>query len=140
MQAHTRRILIWSAGIAVFIGAIVGAAFLGIAMAKRDLPESAGETVRAQYPVGIIVTVGQAGEPVYFASEIQKLRDYWFAHPSAAKRIEAGAEEAGIRKIEGIVEVRTLRQDADVVEVDVLTSDASGETGWIHLDQLPRQP
>jgi hypothetical protein len=140
MQAHTRRILFWSASIIGFIGAIVGAAFLGISMAKNDLPESEGENARAQYPVGIIVTVGQPGEPVYFAGEIQKLRDYWFANPSSEERDKAVARGAGIRKLEGKIEVRTLRQDADVVEVDVLTGDANRETGWIHLEQLPPQP
>ena len=140
MQPQSRRILIWSAGVAAFAGAMVGAAFLGIGMAKRDLHDASGDAGRTQYPVGVIVTVGQGSEPVYFASSVQPLRDYWFAYTTAKKRSESDEPAGSVRKLTGQIEVRTLRQDADVVEVDVLTGDANGQTGWIHLSQLPPQP
>lgn len=136
MPPQVQRILIWAVSILGFTGALVGAAFLGIAMAKRGLPENAGQTPQDFYPVGVIVTVGAADDPVFFAGEVQPLRDFWFAHSTAEKR---GAAEAGrgVTRLTGGIEVRTLGQDADVISVDVLTGEASGQTGWIHLSQLP---
>jgi len=136
MPPQVQRILIWAMSILGFTGALVGAAFLGIAMAKRSLPENAVRLTEDLYPVGVIVTVGSADEPVFFAAEIQPLRDFWFANSTTEERAAAQSGR-GVERLPGGIEVRTLGQDADVISVDVLTGEANGQTGWIHLEQLP---
>lgn len=123
------------AGGVVFSAALVGAAIWGAAAARRDLPESARQSIG--YPLGVVVTLTAETQPLYLAPDVRSLRDYFFAFQTPDERRAGDAEARGLRRIFSPIEVRTLRRDADGIEVVVLTGALSGKVYWVHVSQLP---
>lgn len=116
--------------------AIGGAAWLGVAAAKRTLPE--GSNPESSSPAATsgerrILATGE--EPIYLAGDIQSLRDFYFAHPNAASRRDADVEARGIRRVPEEIDVELLETDGDAVEIKVLAEPFAGTRGWIHLQQ-----
>ena len=87
--------------------------------------------------VGDIVTLDASGEPLYLATEIQSLRDFFFAFQSPEDRRDGDAEARELRRVFDSLEVRILGRDADAVEVEVLAGPLAGVRAWLHQSQLP---
>lgn len=117
-----------------FVALLGGSAWLGIRMGLRDLPDSA-RAVKG-HPPGTVLTVGQGGEPLLFAAELQALRDFYFRHPNEDERRSVEIEGQQVRRVFGATRLRTVKQDADGVLVEIESGPFTGRF-WIHQAQLP---
>lgn len=138
MKPPTRRFLLSFAGGAAYLALLVGAAWLGVASARRSLPATLSGT--GGYPAGVTVVLRASGEPIFLGEEVQGLRDFFFAHQNLEARRDGDAEARGLRRIFEPLEVKTLGRDADAVNIEIVTGPLTGVRGWVHLSQMPPPP
>ena len=135
MKTGPRQIALGLVIAVVFVGALFGAAWLGIAAAKRSLPDG---VLNAGGPtMGQVLTLDTTREPLYLAPSVQGLRDFFFAFQSPEARRDGDAEARDLRRVFESLEVKILSQDADAYEIEVLDGPLAGVKAWVHRSQMP---
>lgn len=130
-----RQILAGAIIATAFLGALLGSAWLGVAAARRTLPE--GLVAPTGPAVGEIVSLDATEEPLYLATSVQPLRDFFFSHQDADSRREGDAEARDLRRVFEGLEVRIVDRDADARQVEVIDGPLRGLRAWVHQSQLP---
>ena len=133
MVSRIRQVVLGILASACLLALLVGAAWLGIATAKKTLPE---ESLAPMGPeTGETLTLGATEEPLYFAEDLQSLRDFYFSYPTVDARRDGDAEARNLRRIFENLEAQLRRTDGDGAEIEILDGPLSGLSGWIHIDQ-----
>ncbi|MDF1824030.1 MAG: hypothetical protein P1U68_05285 [Verrucomicrobiales bacterium] len=129
---HLTRILFAIA----FVLCIYLSGLLGVQMAKNRIP-GATTAEKAQNTAASMLTLGNTGEPVYFATSPESLRHFFNTYASPGERASADLSSLDIRRINGLIEVTTRKAEADAVEVTVNSGAIAGAVYWVHHTQIP---
>lgn len=129
---HLYRLLF----VIVFVAGIYFSGRLGIQMAKNRIPGTLTSD-GASTTVASMITLGNTGEPIYFATRPDSLSRFFTTYSSPGGRASADLSDLDIRRINGLVEVTTRRAEADAVEVTVNSGAIAGAVYWVHHSQIP---
>ena len=133
MVSRIRQVVLGLLAGTCLLACLVGAAWLGIAAAKKTLPE---EALAPSGPeAGEVLTLGATEEPLYLAEDLQSLRDFYFSYPTADARRDGDAEARNLRRIFENLQAKLRKTDGDGAEIEILDGPLAGVKGWIHLDQ-----
>ncbi len=131
---------IWMKGVkslllaALFIAAVVGSGWMGISLAKKNLPDWVGKKIMVLR--GSEMVIGGEGQEIYLAEKNQSIKDFFNHYPSSEERLKADVDQAKVRRFTAEVNVRVKRRDAGTVSVEVLEGPLNGEVFWMPLEQL----
>ena len=139
MVSRIRQVVLGVLAGTCLLACLVGAAWLGIAAAKKTLPEAS--LAPSGPEAGEILTLGATEEPIYLAESLQSLRDFYFSYPTADARRAGDAEARNLRRIFENLQAELRSTDGDGAEIEILDGPLAGVTGWIHRDQwTPAEP
>lgn len=119
---------------ALFIAAVVGSGWMGISLAKKNLPDWVGKKIVALS--GTEMVIGGEGQEIYLAEKNQSIKDFFNQYPSREDRLKADVDKAKVRRFTAEVDIRVERRDAGTVSIEVLSGPLNGEGFWMPLEQL----
>lgn len=122
--------------IIAFVCGIYLSGRLGVHMAKSRIPGATAAEGTVQ-TVASTLTLGNTGEPIYFANRPETLRSFFNTYASAGERASADLSGLEIRRINGLIDVTTRKAEADAVEVTVNSGAIAGAVYWVHHTQIP---
>ncbi|MCF6313204.1 MAG: hypothetical protein L3J39_12210 [Verrucomicrobiales bacterium] len=134
---------IWiKAGSWIFLAAgllavLLGSAWLGVSLAKKDLPEWVGKSDVVLR--GEKVMIGGGGEAIYVAEKNQKIKDFFNKYKTVEKRAKADIDASRVRRLTAEVRVRVKRRDAGTASIEVLSGPLNGEVFWMPVSQLVKK-
>lgn len=124
----------WIVVVVLFVGAMVGSAWTGISLAKKNLPDWVGE--ESVFLRGDEMEIGMEGQMIYLAEENQKIKDFFNRYTTVDERLQADVDEAKVLRLTAGVKVRVKKQDAGTVSIEVLSGPLNGESFWMPVSQL----
>lgn len=124
----------WLLAVALFVVALVGSAWTGISLAKKNLPDWVGEKLEVLR--GDEVEIGVDGQMIYLAEENQKIKDFFNRYTTVEARLQADADKAQVRRLSAGMQVRVKKQDAGTLSIEVLSGPLNGEVFWMPVSQL----
>ena len=117
-----------------FLAALGGSAWLGVSLAKKNLPDWVGEKVEVLK--GDEIVIGAEEQMIYLAEKNQHIKDFFYKYSKERDRLEADADKANVRRLSAQVKIRVKRRDAGTVSVEVLSGPLNGEVFWMPVSQL----
>jgi len=122
------------AGVMLFVLALLGSGWIGIVMAKKNLPDWVGE--KAGVLRGDELVIGGEGHMIYLAEENQKIKDFFNRYQTVDERLQADVDEAIVHRLSVEVKIRVKRLDAGTVSVEIMSGPLNGEAFWMPVSQL----
>ena len=123
--------------VVLFVGALLGSAWAGISLAKKNLPDWVGE--ESGVLRGDELVIGAEGQMIYLAEENQRIKDFFNRYTTVDERLQADVDEAKVRRLSAEVKVRVKRRDAGTVSIEVMSGPLNGEAFWMPVSQLSQQ-
>ncbi len=127
----------WLLVAVLFVAALGGSAWLGVSLAKKNLPEWVAEKVEVLR--GDEIVIGGDGQMVYLAEKNQSIKDFYHRYQTDGARLRADVDQAKVRRLSAEVNIRVKRWDAGTVSIEVLSGPLNGEVFWMPLQQLVQE-
>lgn len=127
----------WLIVAVLFLAALGGSAWVGICLAKKNLPEWVGKKVDVLR--GDEIMIGGEGRMIYLAEKNQSIKDFYIRYKTENARMNADIDEAKVRSLSAEVKIRVKRRDAGTVSIEVLSGPLNGEVFWMPLSQLTQK-
>jgi len=124
-------------GLLLFVVALMGGAWTGISLAKKNLPDWVGEELGLLS--GDEVVIGGDGPMVYLAEKNQDIKNFFNRYTTVNDRLQADVDKADVHRLSSEVKIRVKRRDAGTVSVEVLSGPLNGEIFWMSLSQLSQR-
>jgi len=123
--------------VVAFVSVLLGSAWTGISLAKKNLPDWVGE--ESGVLRGDELLIGGEGQMIYLAEENQRIKDFFNHYTTGDERLQADLDEAEVRLLSAEVKIRVKRRDAGTVSVEIMSGPLNGEAFWMPLSQLSQQ-
>lgn len=124
----------WLIVMVLFVAALVGGAWGGVSLAKKNLPGWVGDAPGVLR--GDELVIGGDGQMIYLAEQNQRIKDFFIRYRGVDERLLADVDEAEVRRLSSEVKIRVNRRDAGTVSVEVLSGSLNGEAFWMPVTQL----
>lgn len=127
----------WLLVAVLFSAALGGSAWVGVLLAKKNLPAWVGDKVEVLR--GEEIVIGGEGRMVYLAEKNQIIKDFYSKHKTEGARLKADVDEAKVLRLSAQVMIKVKRRDAGTVSIMVLSGPLNGEVFWMPVSQLSQR-
>lgn len=124
----------WLIVAVLIVLALIGSAWTGISLAKKNLPDWVQE--KSEVLKDDEFLIGSEGQMIYLAEKNQDIKDFFNRNRTDEKRAKADLDEINVRRLSAEIRVRVKKRDAGTVSVEVLSGPLNGEAFWMHFSQL----